>query len=537
MIRIFLLIIIAFTLFSVSALAQKQIIIERADTLGGGRDAEGNTFRKLIGNVKLVQDQTRIYGDSVVMYPQTNLAKVFGKTVKVEQGDTITITGKELIYDGTIKKAEMRKDVVYRDPSMTLYTDFLDYDMPANLAYYYNGGRLVDTTNVLTSESGSYHTVTNLASFKDSVRLLNPEYRVEADTLQYNTATKIAYTQGLTKITTNDGAVLYAEAGSEYNTADEQSSFNLGTIETEAYTIRADELFSNKLEQLYTGTSNVEMVSKDNNVIITGDYAIHRRNLGITRVYGHALMKKIMQNDTLYMAADTLISIEDSIPSNDRILAYKNVKIYKSDLQGKADSLSYHVLDSIIYFFQDPVLWSQGNQIEADSINVEIINGRPYKMNTNVNSFVISQDTLQHFNQVKGRKMTGFFDDQGQMEKIVVSGNGESIYYALQGDSILVAMNKIICSDLLIRFKNNNVQYIDAYTKPDASLIPPHEISQEASQLGGFNWRKEERPVKEEVLYQQEQAPQEPLKLKPQNQQKTPTENTKLQRKPSGRKP
>jgi hypothetical protein len=81
------------------------------------------------------------------------------------------------------------------------------------------------------------------------------------------------------------------------------------------------------------------------------------------------------------------------------------------------------------------------------------------------------------------------------------------------------------------------VQYIDAYTKPDASLIPPHEISQEASQLGGFNWRKEERPVKEEVLYQQEQAPQGPLKLKPKNLQTTPAESTKLQRKPSGRKP
>ena len=34
----------------------------------------------------------------------------------------------------------MRNDVVYRDPSMTLYTDYLDFDMQRNLAYYYEGG-------------------------------------------------------------------------------------------------------------------------------------------------------------------------------------------------------------------------------------------------------------------------------------------------------------------------------------------------------------------------------------------------------------
>jgi hypothetical protein len=100
--------------------------------------------------------------------------------------------------------------------------------------------------------------------------------------------------------------------------------------------------------------------------------------------------------------------------------------------------------------------------------------------------------------------MTAFFDTQGQMEKIIVSGNGESLYYAMQGDSILIGMNKIICSDLLIRFKDNTVDNIDAYTKPTASFIPPHEISEDASKLADFNWRKEERPNKKQVLYQEE---------------------------------
>ena len=52
-------------------------------------------------------------------------------------------------------------------------------------------------------------------------------------------------------------------------------------------------------------------------------------------------MKKIFVQDTLFLSADTLINIEDSIPQKERLLAFHNVRIYKTDLQGIADSLSY----------------------------------------------------------------------------------------------------------------------------------------------------------------------------------------------------
>lgn len=484
---------------SFSAFGQGNINIENADTLVGSKNEAGEPYRKLVGSVILRQGNTRIFGDSVILYSQKNITEVFGERVRVEEGDSITVIGDKLIYDGNSRVAEMRNDVIYRDPSMTLYSDNLDYDLKASLAYYYGGGRLVDTTNVLTSEEGSYNTVTHMASFKDSVVLVNPDYTLESDTLRYNTVTKVAYTMGPTVITRNDGTQLYAKAGSEYITTQKQSIFGLGTIETESYVISGDQLFFDEISQLYRATANVEMVSKENNVIISGDSAIYRRDAGITKVYGNAVMRKPMQFDTLYLSADTLVSLEDSIPQNERILAYKDVRIYRSDLQALSDSLSYHITDSVLYFFQDPIMWNGGSQIVADSINVEVIGGQVKKMNTRENSLVISQDTISNFNQVKGRNMVAYFD-QGNINRIDVTGNGESIYFALEQDTILVGMNKIIGSDLKIEFTDNQVSDIHVYVKPQASFFPPHEITQDAKKLKNFRWRATERPSKVQVV-------------------------------------
>ena len=488
-----------FTLSITSAIAQNKITIKHADALSGDKTKKGEPYRKLTGDVVLVQGSTSIFGDSVILYTNTNITEVFGKRVRVEEGDTIVVTGKKLVYDGNTKKAEMRNDVIYKDPTMTLYTDFLNYDIPGNYAYYYDGGRLVDTTNVLTSREGNYNTVSHLAAFKDSVVLINPDYKLVSDTLEYNTVSKIAYTKGPTEIYSNDGKQLHAEAGTEFKTAEKKSVFGLGTVETDKYIIKADQLFVDDKTKLYTGEKNVVMISKDNDVIITGEHAFHLSKEGITKVFGNPVMKKIMTPDTLYLSADTLISIEDSLSSKDRILAFHDVRIFRNDLQGIADSLSYHVDDSVLYFYQDPVLWNKGSQITGDSINIEIQNNQVHKMNINSNSFVISEDTVSNYNQVKGRQMEAFFNN-GNLLKIFVNGNGESIYYPLQQDTLTVGLNKIICSNMIIEFLNNDVNKIRTYVKPEASLIPPHEITEEDKHLNNFKWRIQEKPTKAEVI-------------------------------------
>jgi hypothetical protein len=126
------------------------------------------------------------------------------------------------------------------------------------------------------------------------------------------------------------------------------------------------------------------------------------------------------------------------------------------------------------------------------------------------NSFVVSEDSLNNFNQIKGKRMTAIFANK-TIHHVDVDGNGESIYYALQEeekdlDSLLVkivyvsGMNKMICSNMKINFLEGKVDNFSAYVKPDAQFIPPHEIRKEDERLKGFVWRGRERPVRDDVV-------------------------------------
>lgn len=477
---------------------RKKVKLKKAQVQKGGVNAQGDRYDSFVGNVVFEQNETTIYCDSAIIFKKDNLVKAFGH-VKITEGDSVTITAKRLNYDGDTKKAELRENVVFSKlKSVTLYTDFLDYDRNRQQAKYFNGGRLVDSTNVLTSNKGYYQVNSNMASFKKDVVGKNPDYTLKSDTLQYHTKTNIVYFRDYTELTDVEGNQFYYEEG-EYNTNIRRSNLAQGEIETQSYVLTGNRLFLDDLKKLYKATGEVEMISKEQDVIITGDYSFYQKDKGIAKVYGNALMKKVMGLDTLYLTADTLMAIENKDPTKERVLAYKNVRIFKADLQGTSDSLSYITADSTLFFYQDPVLWTSGNQMTADSINVLINKGTIDRLNMNQNSYVISTDSINNFNQVKGRKMIARFND-GKINKVNVYGNGESLFFALNDDeTALVGMNKIFCSDMVINFKMNKADNISFYVNPDASFIPPHELKETDKRLSGFAWREDEKPTLSEM--------------------------------------
>ena len=225
------------------------------------------------------------------------------------------------------------------------------------------------------------------------------------------------------------------------------------------------------------------MTSKKENLIIYGQAVDYYKLKGLSKVYNNAYVAKITDNnDTLFISADTLVSIENADPKKKRLLAYNNVKIFKSDMQGVADSLEYRDADSTIYFYKNPVLWTEGNQMTADSIRMLITGKSIDKIFMNVNAFVISQDSLINYNQIKGRKMTAEFKDS-KISQVIVEGNGESLFFALdEDDGSSMGMNKIICSNITIRFRDGKVNNFSFYVQPEASFIPPHELKP-----GGYN--------------------------------------------------
>ncbi|GAB1445385.1 OstA-like protein [Flammeovirgaceae bacterium] len=509
---LFLSVLLLFVVFT-EAQSQRRVKLKQADNLYGSVK-DGKRYDRLVGNVVFVQNKTTIYCDSAHYFKSDNRIEAFGK-IHITEGDSVDVTSRGLSYDGNQKIAHLRKNVVFTKLGLaTLYTDYLDYYRNQNEARYFNGGKLVDSTNVLTSKKGYYDINTNLASFKRDVVGVNEEYTMNSDTLQYNSKTKIIFFRDRTTITDKEGGVAVYENGF-YDTNKKLSSLYYGEIETPSYKIKGDRYFLNDLNKTYKAKGKVVMTSKEENMIIYGDDGDYDRLKGITKVYGNAYLAKITdQADTLFLSADTLVSVESADPMKKKLLAYNNVKIFKSDLRGLADTLVYMAHDSTLYFFNDPVLWTDENQMTADSIRILITNKTIDRIFLINNSFVVSQDSLLHFNQIKGRKMTALFKDKA-ISHVDVEGNGESVYFALQEtkqgaikDSvettepkvIMMGMNKIICSNMKINFKEGKVNNISFYIQPDASFIPPTELQEGDKKLRGFTWRIKEKPEKSDVV-------------------------------------
>ncbi|MCB2408448.1 OstA-like protein [Hymenobacter lucidus] len=478
---------------------------QRIELLPGTEKLIGGTFngveiRKLIGNVSFKQGTTLLYCDSAYQYLEKNALEAFSN-VRIIQNDTITITGDRATYDGDTRKARMTGNVVMRDPRMTLTTTVLDYDLSRNLAYYSTGGHLVDPENTLDSQYGYYNTTSKVFSFKRNVKLVTKENNIDTDTLQYNTVSKIAYFFGPTRITGKQGN-LYAENGT-YNTRTKVSNFQRNAkIETPNYLLGGDKLVYDEARQYGVATGHVSMTSKKDNIVLRGDVGKYWRGLGRTKVYGSSpVMRNISDGDTLYLAADTLVSVEGRPPKNVAgvLYAYPKVKIFRKDLQGRCDSLTYDRQDSIIYLNKRPVLWSDKNQLTADSMEIRQRKGKVDQMRLYANSFIIGQDTILNYNQVKGRNMVAYFVDN-KIKKVDVLGNAESLYYALEADTAVTGLNKAVSANMALRFADNKLQTISFLTNPDASFIPPHELKPEDQKLKGFTWRATERPTRRLVL-------------------------------------
>lgn len=232
-------------------------------------------------------------------------------------------------------------------------------------------------------------------------------------------------------------------------------------------------------------------------------------------------------SDTLFLRADTLVSVEGKDGRTKYLLAYPRVRVFKSDLQAAADSLVYHSADSIMIFFKDPVLWNVGNQMTGDTIRMTTKRKKIDKIHMLGNSFVASSDELENYNQIKGRSMTAHLSEN-KIHHVDVEGNGESLYYAtenrvLENDTlkatltVMTGVNKIICSDMKINFLEGELNNISFFVKPDAKFIPPKDLKEEDMKLKGFKWRLADRPTRESVTGKKPYFPSVPTVRKKEN--------------------
>lgn len=490
-------VVFAFSFF-VQAQPKDKVELLQAGELEGMM-IEKKEVRKLKGDVVFKQNNLMLYCDSAFQYVAENKIAAFGN-VRILKGDSLEIKGEMLKYDGNTKLALITGKEVQMNEARgaRLVSKELNFDMGKNLVFYQTGGVITHEGNVLNSVKGYYNTTSKIAYFKEKVVGVGENFKIESDTLHYHTLDKRAVFIGPTYLTNKDGK-LFTEKG-EYNTETEISRFESRTsVVQKEYILTADRITYDKKKNVGNATGNVQLTSLKDTVVVFGNKAIYKGNTGYTKVFENVLVKMKNGLDTLLLKTDTLVSVNDSLKRKKYIAAFPKAKLFKDDIQGICDSLVYNQIDSTIYMFKQPTLWAQKSQMNADSIRLQMSKSKLDKMYLRKNAIVISEDSIKNHNQVKGKNMLAHFNEN-KIQKVDVLGNGESVYFATENDTLLVGMNRIACSNMVIRFKENQINTFTFLTKPEARFVPEHEIVEPDKFLKGYTWRFAEIPRKDEMI-------------------------------------
>ena len=492
---------------------KNKVFLEYADKLAMNEYVSPD-YQVLIGNVRFRKEGMYMYCDSAHFYDKTNSFNAFGN-IKMEQGDTLFVYADELYYNGQNETAKLRFNVKLVNRDVELLTDSLDYLLDENVGYYFEGGRIVDSKNELSSVYGQYEPDTKDAEFLYSVQLINEKFIMNTDTLKYNTDNHIADIVGYTTIE-SDSTVIYSDKG-QYNTDTEKAElYNRSlVVSRDGQKLTGDTLFYDRIKNYGEVFGNMVITDSVHSTILEGDYGYHDDANKVSFVTIKALAKEYSQGDTLYMHGDTIRTYIEGDTA--RIMAaYHNVRFFRNDIQGIADSVSVSSIDSIMTMHHHPIVWNENKQVFGNLIQVHMNDSVVDWAKLPDFGFVAEHVGEIYYNQLSGKQLLASFENN-KLRKLDVSGNVLAVFLPAEKDS---TYNKLVTTEssfLSILFQGNEIEKLNMWPEVSGKAVPLYLSKRSDCYLQDFAWYDKLRPVDKDDIFN---IPEE-MKILMQNEEPT----------------
>ncbi len=183
------------------------------------------------------------------------------------------------------------------------------------------------------------------------------------------------------------------------------------------------------------------------------------------------------------------------------VKGFRNVKMYRSDFQSVADSVTFSSIDSVIRMYIEPVLWHENNQVTSDVMDIYTANQQVDKAVFTGKPFMSSNLDSVYYNQVTGKEMTALFRD-GELYRNDVEGNAQTIYYMQDEDTGEVNSMMVLESGSTTFFiADQTVEGITYRSAPTYVLYPMKMVpADQPPMLDGFSWQSERRPERDQIM-------------------------------------
>lgn len=466
---------------------QERVYLLHADNLSYDRLGKLPDAQVLTGNVSFRHKGAVLTCDSAHFYEASNSFEAFGR-VKMRQGDTLSLDSDYALYDGNEQMAYARYNVVLRHRLTTLYTDSLDYDRMYDLGYFYEGGKMIDKDNTLTSDWGQYDTRRREAMFCYDVLLNNPRFDLTTDTLYYYTQSSLAHVVGPSVITSGE-SVINTSLG-YYDTQKGQAQlFDRSTVVNAGRFMTGDSLYYEEQQGECEGFGNVFYDDRDNHNGLTGDYVYYNDSTGYAYATLRAVAMDYSQGDTLYMHGDTIKMFSYNLNTDSvwrSVHCYNKVRAYRTDLQAVCDSLVYISRDSCMTMYRDPIAWYGDRQLLGEVIEVYMNDSTIERAHVNRQAFSIeAADDEGHYNQISSREMFAYFKD-GRADGGEAVGNVLAIYYPVEEKDTSLIGHVYVETDRLRMFMSDGQLSRIWMPKANGTMYPLTQIPTEKRRLPGF---------------------------------------------------
>lgn len=514
-----------------SVVAQEQDTVQRKKTRVHIEHYDKATYSKsqgdmqrLIGHVKIRHDSAYFFCDSAYFYEKNNSFDAY-QNVHIIVNDSVEIFSDLLNYNGDTRFAEFFDNVKLMDDSTTLYTEYLTYDRNLHLACYPDSATTYRGDKTLISCIGYYRDDIKEFSFFEKVEVTSPKYQMYTDTLFYNTSIEKMWFWGPTTII-NEENILDGEHG--YYLVDEDFVFldKRPFMHNETQFMRSDSIFYDRNIGLAKAYDRVDMIDTSYKVIMRGDYMELWEHKDFSFATDSAYAIYYDSGDSLYIHSDTLFFHFDKDKEElKKLIARRNVRFYKSDMQGKCDTMTYLMSDSTIRMRVAPVLWTEDSQMTGDLIDIKT-NGESIDFVIQKgNGFIISQDSIEGFNQIKGADITSFFKD-GNIHRVNIDGTAaESLYWIRDDDGGTIGIDVAKSETMIIEMQNNSISKIKSYKGISETMYPESDLQESSRYLQGFKWFDDMRPTDKDDIFRRIEA-ETPAAVPEITPVETPTETT-----------
>jgi lipopolysaccharide export system protein LptA len=535
----------------IRVVAEGNVIIQQGDSLSVFSDSliyDGvERIADLYGDVILVTTEQKLFTSHLTYDLRSKIATYF-EGATIVNGET-QLTSKKGYYYVNDSEAYFKDSVVVVDSLFGLRSDTLLYNTSTNVVTFLGPTVVTSDSTRIYCEAGFYDTENNMAEFAQNAQYQKGEQKATANIIRYDgnkqeytldgdarfrEGERIAVADMIRYDEVQDKTYLQGNARFQDETRDIVASEIIYDAKEDTYATRGRSRISDPpqildadqvdyREELGLGVAlgNVTWRDTSADLTIVCEQAEFNRETGYLKAiggkYGRPLLISMMEGDSLFMTSDTLYSTRadsDSTTtesdSSRLLLAYKDVRIYKSDLQVICDSMAYSTVDSIFRFFRAPYIWADTSQFSADTIFMQMANQTIDKIFLKQNAFIINSPDQLYFNQIKGKYITASFRE-GNLREMDVQGNAESLYYALDEGGAYIGVNKTVCSDMVLYFGANEIDRIKFLVQPQGNTYPMTQTDHEEIKIKGFNWDTTYRPFGQADLFSEDKKRPESL--------------------------